>query len=537
MRIVEQIPSGDTTVNGCEIFENFTLGAFDSIAYLGETDLVLDVCKPTDQKFPNVSLVTGGTPFVNAAQEPYYIYRWTGIASGVPVSGTATGTTTTGTSSGTTTGTSSGTASASATTDSALGFVSFLSTEAVALGAGNYNLVIEDANGCLSDPIPFLIEANLKPIAVSVNTQELSCGVDAADGAFSIGIEGGAAPYTITWEREIPGTDEDPNPSYELVGTNLLAINNLSAGRYRLKVNSSVVECANQDATSFTGFYTLSPAETIQILEGPFLSRSLCIGEPGTLTIKVFDRDSDSFSFYYEGNLVTGVSVGEDNYEVTIDNPVEDGILNVINELGCGVSVAITTGVGTPDFAYTSNSFEQTGQISANEEVTFTNTSLDLYSRMTWNFGDGSDILEVTAENEATTDIVHRYKTPGTFTVSMRFFNELGCYKETTQEIRVGRGYLVIFPTAFTPNDDGINDVFEPKYTGIKSFKLDIYDMWGNLVFTKSIEELPVAEAWGWNGLIPSGAPYTGKSFRYYFSAITHDDKTVETSGEASLLR
>jgi hypothetical protein len=536
LRIVEQIPLTGTqtgTTNGCEIFENFTLGAFEPISYLGETDLVLDVCDPSNQAFPNTALVSGGTPFVNAAQEPYYIYRWTGLATGVPLTGT--GSTTTGTATPTT-GTASAT-TASATTDSALGFVSFISTEAVPLNPGKYSLVIEDAEGCLSDPIEFLIEANIKPISVTVNTQELSCGIDPSDGAFSIAIEGGAAPYNIIWEREIPGNAQDPNPSYELVGTNLLAINNLAAGRYRLKIGSSLVNCANSQATNFTGFYTLSPAETIQILDGPFLSRSLCIGEPGTLNIKVFDRDSDDFSFYYQGSLVSSNFIGDDTYEVTIDQPVEDGILNVINEQGCGVSVAITTGVGEPEFSYSSTNYDQSGIIAANEEVTFTNSSLDLYTKMTWDFGDGSDILEVTAENAATTDIVHKYRTPGTFTVAMRFYNALGCYKETTQELIVGRGYLVIFPSAFTPNADGINDVFEPKYTGIKSFKLDIYDMWGNLVFTTTVEELPVATGWGWDGNQITGIPYAAKNFRFSFTAITHDDKEYTTNGEAILLR
>ena len=77
---------------------------------------------------------------------------------------------------------------------------------------------------------------------------------------------------------------------------------------------------------------------------------------------------------------------------------------------------------------------------------------------------------------------MHRYKTPGTFTVALRFYNALGCYKETTQEIRVGKGYLVIFPSAFTPNEDGVNDLFQAKYTGITAFTLEIFDTLGLFV-------------------------------------------------------
>lgn len=39
-------------------------------------------------------------------------------------------------------------------------------------------------------------------------------------------------------------------------------------------------------------------------------------------------------------------------------------------------------------------------------------------------------------------------------------------------------------PSAFTPNGDGINDFFGVKAEGIKQFKMEIYNRWGELVFT-----------------------------------------------------
>jgi gliding motility-associated-like protein len=38
-------------------------------------------------------------------------------------------------------------------------------------------------------------------------------------------------------------------------------------------------------------------------------------------------------------------------------------------------------------------------------------------------------------------------------------------------------------PSAFTPNGDGINDFFGVKAEGIKQFKMEIYNRWGELVF------------------------------------------------------
>ena len=498
LRIVEQIPTtgtGTTTTDGCELFAPFKIVNYKPVTYSGQTNVILDVCDNT-ATFPDPALLSGGVPFEDASGNPSYIYQWNGPNNTVTYGAAP-----------------------------------------VSLTAGAYTLLVTDAQNCTSAPIAFTFTNNVSAVSVTETITPLVCDTNQTGGAINISISGGKAPFDIVWEREIAGTAENPALTYELIGNNLLAVNNLTAGRYRLRITSSFVSCANPDAITFTKFYTLSPPEPIQLLEGPFLSRQLCLGEPGSLQLKVLDRDSSNFTFYYNGSIVSAAALGNDNYELMIDAPVKLAALGIVNEAGCGISVSVITGVGTPEFIYTANSLEQTGLISANDKVTFTNTSLESYTKMRWDFGDGSAPLEITAENQAITDIEHRYKTPGTFKVSLRFYNAQGCYKETEQEIRIGRGYLVIFPSAFTPNNDGLNDIFEAKFTGLTSFNLEIFDMWGNLLYTKTVDSLPVNTVWGWNGEYPSGKPYTFKTFRYRFTAITHDEQEINSSGEATLLR
>lgn len=43
-------------------------------------------------------------------------------------------------------------------------------------------------------------------------------------------------------------------------------------------------------------------------------------------------------------------------------------------------------------------------------------------------------------------------------------------------------GCSIFIPNAFTPNGDGINDVFEPKGINL-NYHMTIYDRWGNVVY------------------------------------------------------
>ena len=60
-------------------------------------------------------------------------------------------------------------------------------------------------------------------------------------------------------------------------------------------------------------------------------------------------------------------------------------------------------------------------------------------------------------------------------------------------------------PNSFTPNDDGINDTWQPNGVGISEFtyELMIYNRWGELIFfTDRLET-------GWDGTRNSGGEQT----------------------------
>jgi len=94
------------------------------------------------------------------------------------------------------------------------------------------------------------------------------------------------------------------------------------------------------------------------------------------------------------------------------------------------------------------------------------------------------------------------YKDTGSFEVLLRVGNEFGCTDQAVQTIHIGGFRAFYVPTAFTPNEDGINDVFMPKSSGFakEGFEMRIFDRWGKEVFYSNDWEK------GWDGTIDGRA-------------------------------
>ncbi len=89
----------------------------------------------------------------------------------------------------------------------------------------------------------------------------------------------------------------------------------------------------------------------------------------------------------------------------------------------------------------------------------------------------------------------------------------------------------VFIPEAFTPNDDGINDFFQPVFTFIpKDYELRIYNRWGNVIF----ETGDYTKAW--NGKEPNGNPAPAGAYIYYLRIKSPNDQIVEERGNITVI-
>ena len=97
--------------------------------------------------------------------------------------------------------------------------------------------------------------------------------------------------------------------------------------------------------------------------------------------------------------------------------------------------------------------------------------------------------------------------------------------------IVIADGFSLEIPNVFTPNDDGVNDFFTIKSTGVKEIALQIFNRWGQLMY-----EFTGAKA-AWDGITNNGQKATDGTYFYFIKAIGFDGKEFAKNGPVSLFR
>ena len=94
-------------------------------------------------------------------------------------------------------------------------------------------------------------------------------------------------------------------------------------------------------------------------------------------------------------------------------------------------------------------------------------------------FGDGK--LDYT--NKKNKIHVYPKEFAATYIAKLKVRNSFGCIDSTIKNVDIKPYFTFYIPNAFTPGENGINDTFNAKGTGITEFGLKIFDRWGNMIF------------------------------------------------------
>lgn len=116
------------------------------------------------------------------------------------------------------------------------------------------------------------------------------------------------------------------------------------------------------------------------------------------------------------------------------------------------------------------------------------------------------------------------------YEVAMVVTNRFGCSDTAVKSLTVLNDIRLFVPDAFSPNGDGLNDVFQPKGRGISKYLMTIYDRWGRQVF--------VSDDFfkGWDGSV-NGNPVSDDVFTWRIIYTDVHFHVNELSGHVTLVR
>ncbi|MFN2422375.1 MAG: PKD domain-containing protein [Cryomorphaceae bacterium] len=128
-------------------------------------------------------------------------------------------------------------------------------------------------------------------------------------------------------------------------------------------------------------------------------------------------------------------------------------------------------------------------------------------------------------------DFTHVLENVNPQTITQRISNRFGCTAETEFTFRVA-DHTIFVPNAFTPNGDGLNDIFEPVISGAAKYDMYIIDRWGGEVY--AAEDVKR----GWDGGGRNGEHFVQNGLYQYLIVVTDfSGWSYEYRGTVNLMR
>jgi gliding motility-associated-like protein len=359
------------------------------------------------------------------------------------------------------------------------------------LAAGTYTVEVKDAYDCLNVYDTIVVPDDPGPEIQVISVIDEKCS--AANGSVMTNISGGLPPYAIAWNT---------TPAI-----NTATLLNIPAGVYHIIVTDAAGCLASDTIT------VLNHKEPL--LSVILLSPDSCGQERGIALAQV---TGDYHPYQYAWNsipvqtdsLAVGLAAGM--YTAT----VTDGVCTASAQ----INVPLVPG---PVAAFSMNPsvvYVEDGVVS------FTDLSQGPIVNWYWDFMDGNS---ATAQHP-----IHRFTSIGTYLVTLTVTDNIGCDGKVTLPVLVKDITAAFFPNAFTPDGDGLNDLFMPKGIYITQYTLQIFDRFGNLIFIANDPND------GWDGTldnapVPEGVyVWLAKFLHDYGEDVTRE---IVLKGTVTLLR
>ncbi|MBU0764421.1 MAG: gliding motility-associated C-terminal domain-containing protein [Bacteroidetes bacterium] len=153
--------------------------------------------------------------------------------------------------------------------------------------------------------------------------------------------------------------------------------------------------------------------------------------------------------------------------------------------------------------------------------VLFGGVNPDEYnSSFYWNFGDN--------QYDTIPEILHTYSTAGNYNIRLIVNCGKMCRDTTDTTLTIQDAF--IFPNIFSPNSDGINDLFFIETNGYTVYTMTIFNRWGQVVYTNT------ASAIIWDGRNTAGIEAGAGNYFYIIESVSGESR-YRKSGCINLVR
>ncbi|MBL7801750.1 MAG: gliding motility-associated C-terminal domain-containing protein [Chitinophagales bacterium] len=435
------------------------------------------------------------------------------------------------------------------------------------LAGGNYTVVVTDLNSCTATSN----YAILQPAPYSF-TDSIVNNICAGEtkGAIFTAVSGGTPSYSYVWSN----------------GQNTSAISNLASGVYKLTL-SDTKNCAKAYSFNvtepsailtsvagnepdcngnFTGFavvtatggtapftynWSTTPAQasvlatklpgnqryyvTVTDHAGCQVRDSVFINEPAKVNVSVAVNNVTCFGGN-NGTVVAHATGGTGVYtfylngiysgDSVFNNLVANNYVVVAEDQNkCGASTTFTI-VEPSQF-----SVKAIDDITAllNQPVklgvtAFSSKGIKSYAWTPVKYLSCTDCTSPTATCDVTTDFV--------VTVT----DSDGCVNYDTVRVIVKNDFLYFLPTAFTPNNDGLNDVFEVNILGAQNINMNIFNRWGETVYSSSDYANGKANGDKWDGKF-RGKDVQFDTYTYLLKVKLYSGREETLTGTVAVMR
>ncbi|MFA6923575.1 MAG: PKD domain-containing protein [Bacteroidales bacterium] len=333
--------------------------------------------------------------------------------------------------------------------------------------------------------------------------------VDGPTGTFTFTPTSGCAPFTVTFTATASNTD-----MYEWVfgdGNTSVGPGNVVTHDYTIG-NTYTPVLVLYDYTTISGDTCILNVVSPQTLlvknanvdfsadkvfschDTTIQFADLTTAFPGVTSWQWYFGDGDSSHFQHPSHYYGTIGT----YTVTLT-------VNVNGCLYTSTKPSYIVISSTPDAKFYLNP----NYVIVNDNIAFIDSTLGIVNIWNWDFGDGT--------TSSLQNPFHAFQTSGTYKVKLTVSTNDGCFDTYSKDVIVD----LEIPNAFTPDGDGINDVF------LKYQPLIIVNRWGQTLY-EGVD--------GWDGTYNGKEVLPGTYF-YILTLKDAENNSRKVYGSVTLIR